>query len=371
MKKQLVTSTPSQAPGSEPALPAGDQPRKGLVRRWADFWFSATDPLSLHLVRFFSGLLFLFWLSSLAGSQTEFFSLNGWFDRQALREAKKQQDQPLPEGTDWTLFVMLGNNRTLINAFYYSSLGVLALFTLGVATRLTAPLTWVVVCSFLANPATLYEGDFLLVILAFYLMVGYALLGFWNGRRTWAGLLFGSCDALLWKTGRATAPSYSANLALRLLQVHFALAVVVSGLHKFQFGDWWGGAAFFYPLHPPLEITQEQLRTEAASASSWFFFLSLGQYLLLAWQLGFPLFAWSRTWRPLLVGGAIIGWVGSLYLYKLPLFGPVYLIASLSFVTADEWRGLGRALASLCRMLFGGRKPAPEPAPAGLQAQRA
>ena len=69
---------------------------------------------------------------------------------------------------------MLGNNRTLINAFYYSSLGVLALFTLGIATRLTAPLTWVVVCSFLSNPATLYEGDFLLVILAFYLMVGYA-----------------------------------------------------------------------------------------------------------------------------------------------------------------------------------------------------
>ena len=56
------------------------------------------------------------------------------------------------------------------------------LFTLGIATRITGVLTWVAVVSFLGNPAASYDADFLINILAFYLMLGYLLLGFWNGR---------------------------------------------------------------------------------------------------------------------------------------------------------------------------------------------
>ena len=40
---------------------------------------------------------------------------------------------------------------------------------------------------------------------------------------------------------------------MRLLQVHFAVVVVTSGLHKLQFGDWWAGLASGIPLHPPFE----------------------------------------------------------------------------------------------------------------------
>jgi len=378
MKKQLVTANQPQEPATPP-MPSASEPRKSLLGSWTDFWFSRTDPIGLHLIRFCSGVLFFFWLASLAGYQVELFGMYGWFDRQAYKDAAKQQDQPIPEGISWSLIYSLGKDTRLINAFYGVSLGIFALFALGIATRLTAPLTWVILCSFLASPATLYEADYLLVILGFYLMLGYVLLGLWSGRRSWLTWLFGSSDSLFWKTirrlvrGEQAGPAcYSANLALRLLQVHFALVIVVSALHKLQYGDWWGGMAFFYPLHPPLETTQEQIRAEAASAANWFFFLSLGQYLMLVWQLAFPLFAWRRAWRPVLVGGAILGWVGSAYLYKLPLFGPIFLIACLSFVTPEEWHSFGKILGFFGRLLTFRKKVAvqEQPLPARLQPQR-
>jgi hypothetical protein len=51
-------------------------------------------------------------------------------------------------------------------------------------------------------------------------------------------------------------------------------------------------------------------------------YLSLGAYLTLGWQILFPLYAWRERWRFLLVGGAIVGWLGTAFLYQLPLLGP-------------------------------------------------
>src|SRR5262249_11501984 len=144
---------------------------------------------------------------------------------------------------------------------------------------------------------------------------------------------------------RGKQTSIAANLTLRLIQVHFAIVLLVSGLHKLQFGDWWGGVAWWYLLNPPLEMTPEKFLARAANADGYLAFLSLGQYAALAWQLTFPLFAWRRGWRGLLLLGGAAGWVGSLVIYRQPLFGPILFVACVSFVSAEEWRRL-RALAS-------------------------
>src|SRR5262249_27980375 len=122
--------------------------------------------------------------------------------------------------------------------------------------------------------------------------------------------------------------------------------------HKLQFGDWWSGAAFWYPLHPLFETTADSIRAEAADATTTFFFLSLGAYALLAWQLGFPAFAWRRgvAWRGPPVGGALGGWAGSVFLFREPLFGAVYLVACLCYLTPAEWRALADWFGRLVRM---------------------
>jgi hypothetical protein len=114
--------------------------------------------------------------------------------------------------------------------------------------------------------------------------------------------------------------------------------VVTSGLHKLQFGDWWSGAALFYPLHTPFEMSAERLRALAQNRDLLLFFLSVAQYAMLAWQLAFPVFAWRPRWRWLLLAGGVLGWVGCVLIYGEPVFGPFYLIGCLSFLTPAEWQ---------------------------------
>jgi hypothetical protein len=191
-------------------------------------------------------------------------------------------------------------------------------------------------------------------------MIGYVLLGQWNGQPSLAGRLLGSGDTFLAGLFRRTktpaAPSYAANLAVRLFQVHFAIMVVASGLHKLQFGDWWSGIALWYPLHRPFTLSAERLRVLAEHRDATWLLHSLVQYPVLAWQLAFPVFAWRRRWRPVLLGGGVLAWVGSAFVYGEPLFGPFYLIGCLSYLTPAEWHGLSGRATRLVRLVTGALK---------------
>jgi hypothetical protein len=321
----------------------GTQPAAGIAQRWTRFWFAPADPANLHRLRVLAGLLFFTWIVVFAGQHEAFFSLQGWFDRDAYVEATRTNMAPVPIG--WSIFYLAGSDQALFDGLYWGSLLVIAVFTLGIATRLTSVLTWIIVVSFLANPATSYDADYLLAILAFYLMLGYLFLGLMDGKLTPLEYVLGPHDAMLLSTwmqderGAAPTGSYAANLAVRLLQVHFAIIVCANGLSKLQFSDWWAGVAYWYPLHPPFQMTSQAFERERATAGFTLGLLALAQYLALAWQIGFPAFAWRRgAWRILLVGGAVVGWIGSFFLLGLPLFGPFYFICCLSYLHADEWQ---------------------------------
>jgi hypothetical protein len=304
----------------------------------------------MHVIRVLAGILFLAWLLPFAGQLDALFGLQGWFDLEAYREAAR-----LPEGArpqiGWSALFLCGSNPILLKAAYGVSLAVLALFSLGIATRLTAVLTWVIVVSFTANPATSYDADTLLVILAFYLMIGYVFLGQRNGGQSLSSRLLGCRETWLFlarPSGKLAEPrphSVAANIVVRLLQVHLAIVIVTSGLYKLQFGDWWAGVAFWYPLYPPLVTTIQEAREHVADRISFLFILSVTAYATLCWQITFPFFAWRRCWRALLLVGAVVGWLGSALLYKLPLFGPAIFIGCLSYLSPTEWQRVRHLLA--------------------------
>jgi len=287
------------------------------------------------------------WLVPLAGNVDSLFGLQGWFDRQAYAEAARLAGgSPRPIG--WSVLYLCGSNGKLLTLAYVLSLGVIALFTVGVWTRLTGVLTWVVVASFTANPVLAYEADPLLLMLAFYLMLGHVLEGQRAKGLSLAARLLGTRGG--WPFGGSSPatvarPSLGAALALRLLQVHFAIVMAVGGLQKLQFGDWWSGVAFWYPLHPPLEASFDAIRADAAGGESFLFVLGVAAYATLVWQIGFPLFAWRPRWRLLLLGGSMLGWMGTAFLYRLPLLGPAVFVGCLSYVTAAAWHRLVDLLA--------------------------
>jgi hypothetical protein len=334
------------------AIPTGKNaqaaaPAVGPLQAWMRFWFTPADPVGLHALRVLSGLLFIFWLLPLAGHIDGLYSLQGWFDQQAYFDAAQMPDGP-PQPTNWSILFVAGSNATLLNVMYWTALAVLLLFTLGLCTRVTAVLSWIIVVSFTANPVTLYDADSLLVLLAFYLMIGYLLLGQWGGGQSWVTRILGT-DTWLFRKSREAEPqgSVAANVAVRLVQVNFAIVMVVSGLHKLQFGEWWSGAAFWYPLHPPFKTTFEHARDGISNPFVYLTFLSLGAYATLAWQVAFPTFAWRPRWRWLLLGGAFVGWLGLAFMYALPLFGPAICICCLGYLTPEEWQWLRDRLAQV------------------------
>src|SRR5205085_11354471 len=134
---------------------------------------------------------------------------------------------------------------------------------------------------------------------------------------------------------------------VRLLQVHFAIVVLMSAFHKLQVGDWWEGTALWYPLHRPFETSEDQFLRHLSDYRSYMTMLSFAGYATLAWQFAFPYFAWRPRWRPVLLGGAAVAWLGNGFVYRLPLFGPGIFICCLAYLTPEEWRRLSVGLGYL------------------------
>jgi hypothetical protein len=339
---------------ARPTLAAGAE---GPLRAWTRFWFAPSDPLALHVVRVLTGVLLLVWLVPLAGNVDSLFGLQGLFDQQARADAMDAMSRGVASvrPSVWSV-LYLSNNPAWPTAVFWSSIGVLVLFTLGVYARVTAILAWVVVASFTDNPALDADGDALLRILSFYLMIGYLLMG---QRQKDSSLLFRLLGRpvewpFAFSNKESASPSVGANVALRLLQVHFAIVFVITGLHKLQFGEWWQGTALWYPLHPPMSTTAEEVRAIGEHADAYFFFLSLVGYAVLAWEIGFPLFAWRRNLRLVLLGGGLVGCLGMMLVYRQPTFGPAVLVGCLAFVSSEEWSDWAAALLRL----FGQTRPA-------------
>ena len=323
-----------------------------LAQGWTGFWLTPTNPVPLHVVRVLTGLLFLAWLVPLAGDYAGFFGVDGWIDSAAYIEVQeKNADNAAknlppfsPNPVGWSLIFpltnALGEGSFVTDAFFGGSIVVLVLFTLGIATRITAPLTWLVVVSHTANPALHYDCDDLFIVLAFYLMIGYVLMGLGTWKLSVLEMILGPRDTMLSPLRRSDRVSHGAALALRLLQVHVAVIVFVGALHKLQFGTWWSGVALWYRMNAPQDLSPEVLRDMKPWAWTSLGFISLAGYILLGWQLAFPLFAFRRAWRPVLIGGAVLGWATSFLLTGVPYFGPLYLTFCLAYVSADEWAWL-------------------------------
>lgn len=332
---------------------------------WNRFWFSPADPVGLHTFRVLTGLVLLAWLLPFAGNQQALFGLAGWVDStflQALYDLERSR--PLEDRArlplSWSVFYIAGDNGALVDILYWLSIATILAFTFGFAVRLTAVLTWVFAASYMANPTITFDADYLLVLPPFYLMLGYLFYGQYSRDLKPADRILGPRDAWLTQMfSRPEAPSHAANFAVRLFQIHFAIVVLTSALHKLQMPEWWGGVAFFYPLHPPYETVLDHLRVLQPQRESYFFFISLGGYLMLAWQLAFPAFAWRKGCRWLLIGGGVVGWLGCIFLFYLPMFGPIYLLGCLSYLTPEEWR----SVLSRLRSFFPGAKTE-EPHPA-------
>lgn len=316
--------------------------RESWYHPWLRFWFAPADAIGLHLLRVMTGLLLLLWLLPLAGDAYALYSLGGYINSEVLQAQMDAPEDFAPIG--WSILFLAGDNAAMFQAIYWLSIVIVLLFTAGIAIRITAVLAWVITASFLFSPVVSFDADHLLIIPTFYVMIAYLLYGQFTRPLSVAQRILGPDDAMITKMfsheAKDAPESHAANFAVRLFQVHFAIVILTSFLHKTQMAEWWAGVAFFSPMHRPYQTTIDDMRALAPSRTSYFFLLSLAQYLMLAWQLAFPFIAWKKSFRWVLIGGGVVAVLGSIFIFGTPLFGPITLVACLAYLTPEEWRGI-------------------------------
>jgi hypothetical protein len=240
------------------------------------------------------------------------------------------------------------------------AIAVAVLFTLGVGTRVTSVLAWVLVLGYThRTPAAMYGQDTMLAILLLYLMIGPSgaalsvdrLVLRWRQRRL--GLPEGD-----------PAPSVGANVAIRLMQVHFCIIYLASGASKLQGAAWWNGTAIWqtltnYEFAPAqFEAFTELLRQMTHNRWVWELFHFGGVIFTLLLELGLPFLIWYPRWRWLMMCGAVGMHTAIALSMGLVAFSLLMIVMLLSFVPPESLKQLQGGLGRLAR-----RREATVPAP--------
>jgi len=153
----------------------------------------------------------------------------------------------------------------------------------------------------------------------------------------------------------ALKPPWSANFALRLVQVHFCIIYLVSGTSKLLGPAWWSGTALWLCLanynFAPMRVGlyDQALIFLCQHRPLWEMCLTSGVVFTLFTEIGFPFLVWRRHWRPFMVSCSVLLHLGIGLVMGLSVFSLLMLVMVLAFVPpevmrvfVDELRAKGR-----------------------------
>jgi hypothetical protein len=388
---------------------------RNMVRAWDRFWFTPADPTLLGLIRICCGAITLYTIAAYSFSLQEFFGPDAWVNldlRSRSRyeapvvpspftwdetrptpqpETPEQQRYvedyakkwgtpppgPFPTSPDeeaaidayrayWGVDPRLAYSRgTPIWSIWFhvtDPVGMAVvhgfivlcvfLFTIGLATRITAVITWAgALCYIQRSPPTLFGVDTMMTILLLYLMIGPsgAALSVDRCLKRWWARSFGREP--LDRAGRPSAsafsppaPSVSANFALRLLQIHVCIIYLAAGLSKLQGAAWWNGTAVWGTLanfeFAPMQydLYTNSLRALARNRPLVEFFITGAGLFTLAFEISYPFLIWRPATRWVILSMAIIlhGFIG--VFMGLKTFSLMMLVMNMAFLPPQTVR---------------------------------
>ena len=234
-------------------------------------------------------------------------------------------------------------------------------FMIGLATRVTSVLTWMTCLWYIhRNTICLFGFDTMMTILLLYLMIGPSgaalsvdrwLARWWSKSKgnvinRWRGL-FGkpplSKDQLWPSEYQPTpAPQVSANVAIRLLQIHLCIIYCIAGLSKLIGPAWWNGYAVWSTLanfeFAPMQFEGYNwfLKTISKNQLVFELFMTSAGHFTLAFEISYPFLIWNSRTRWWSLSGAIIlhGFIG--LFMGLKTFSMMMLVMNAAFLTHGE-----------------------------------
>ena len=309
---------------------------------WDRFWFTPTDTTTLAAIRICTGLILLY---VYVGCAPAIFSLIGpeaWIDDQAIGQLREGVPSLMPRRRRRYLFMVGTLGLVLRSGSARDQVGLRALP--GCHHLLDRRLLFADVQragldrTFELHPSELrawFGLDVILAMLLLYMMFGP------TGQHAFSG----SADSPAAQAKRrppslaqGRKPSWSANVVLRMIQVHLCIVYLCSGLAKLQGEMWWDGTAIWNVLMigdlTPFDMRWlGQLPYWCIDAIS-----GAGVAATLIFEISFTFLIWNRMLRPLLLLAAVFLHVGIGLFMGLGTFAAVMLIACLAFVPSESLR---------------------------------
>jgi len=327
---------------------------------WTEFFFRPADPTALGVIRVGTGMLAFWSLFVLGLDLHDYFGARGWADPELIWQTQ-QARQPWA----WSFWFLVPEGW--LRATWVACLAVLGLFTAGLFSRVTAILSWVIVVSTVRRvPIALFGFDQILSTLLLYLAASFA-----SGQAVSLDRFFKR-----WKEARAEArsarmagvagrvvspresgvprPTISANLGLRLIQLHLVFIYAMAGLAKLQGPSWWNGMALWGTMTAGEFVTRD-----FTWLADWPILLNFLTHASLALELLYPILIWIGPLRPLVLAGVVMLHLGIAGVSPgLTEFGLAMILANVAFVAGSWLLGLctGPEQPGL-RVLFDGACP--------------
>ena len=300
---------------------------------WNRFWFTPADPATFSLIRFLAGAMLFYTHLVWSLDLKAFVGQEGWLPVEFIRTIQGHQ------WSVWSVFFWIKQPWLLWCVHLFAVLVFLCLM-LGLFSRPAAVLGFLFAVSYAhrVSPGAFFGLDKLNCMFALYLILGpcgarYSLDRIRQVRR-------GDTSPAL--------PSTSANLAIRLMQLHLCIIYLFSGLAKLLGENWQAGTAVWWAV-----ANFEYQSISATWLASWPVLVGLATHATVFWELFYCCLVWNRFARPLVLWMAV-GVHGGIALFMgMITFGLAMLIAKLSFLspaTVRRWVDpiagrLGRILA--------------------------
>jgi hypothetical protein len=302
---------------------------QSTIQGWDRFFFTPADPTTLGLLRIIFGAL-LFWDMAVLGIDLrDYLGSDGWIGPAAVRQYLAES---VPGA--WTFWLYV-HDRWLPVA-WVGCLVVVALFTMGFASRWTAVLAWLVALSTVRRaPVALFGFDYMIATWTFYLSAFGA-----SGQSLSLDRFLAVRQARLSSrnlNGRLTEPppTVSANLSLRMIQLHLCLIYGSAGLSKLMAMEWWDGTAVEMII-----ITPEFRRFNLVWLAAYPSLLNLATHGGLFLEAAYPVLIWVRKLRPLIIASMILLHLGIDLILGLTEFGLTMIAANFAFITGAWLREL-------------------------------
>jgi hypothetical protein len=218
------------------------------------------------------------------------------------------------------------------------------LFTIGFCTRVTSILAWLAAISYIQRaPTSIFGMDTMMNILLIYLMIGPsgAALSVDRLVSRWWAIRQAQRNHQPMPPFSRPAPRVSANVVLRLLQIHFCIIYMASGLSKLLGGVWWNGTAIWGTMavfeYCPMQIGSYQALLKFLCAHRWLWELAMnaGVAFTLFTEIGFPSLVWNRKLRWPMITVAVFLHTGIAMVMGLRTFSLLMLTMLIAFVPQE------------------------------------